>query len=133
MREGHRANALLVELLLVIFFFMIASMTLVQLFGNARQKSGTAEATNQSIMLAQNVAEELYGAENPETRLTELGFVMNGDKWELDRDLYTLQVTYREEKTEAGIVRSYDVSGIHMDQVLFTLPSAKYIPGEVSP
>ena len=133
MREGHRANALLVELLLVIFFFMIGSMTLIQLFGNARQKSAYAQATNQSIMYAQNVAEELYGADDPESKLTELGFVKSSDIWELDKESYTLQISCREEKTGAGYLRSYDISGFYMDQVLFTLPSAKYIPGEVSP
>ena len=133
MREGHRANALLVELMLVIFFFMIGSMTLVQLFGNARQKSAYAEATNQAIMHAQNVAEEIYQSDEPETLLPTLGFSQNGDSWELSTDLYTLRATSRTEETEAGRIRAWDITGIHMEHTLFVLPSAKYIPGEVSP
>ena len=43
-RESSRANALLVELLLVIFFFMISAAILVQLFANARHKSIEAKA-----------------------------------------------------------------------------------------
>ena len=35
MKEGSRANALLMELLLVIFFFMISAAILVQVFADA--------------------------------------------------------------------------------------------------
>jgi len=133
MREGHRGNALLLELLLVIFFFMIGSMTLVQLFGNARQKSAYAEATNQAIMHAQNIAEEIYRSENPEAILPDLGFTETDNGWELKTDLYTLRASSRTEKTESGVLRAWDITGVHMEHILFTLPSAKYIPGEVSP
>ena len=40
MKEGGRANALLVELMIVIFFFMIASMTLVELFARDTEHRG---------------------------------------------------------------------------------------------
>ena len=36
MKEGSRANALLVELLLVIFFFMLSAAILVQVFADAK-------------------------------------------------------------------------------------------------
>ena len=36
MRSEHRSNALLVELLIVILFFMLAAGVLVQVFGKAR-------------------------------------------------------------------------------------------------
>ena len=49
MREGHRANALLVELLLVILFFMLGSTTLVQIFADAKHKSMQARAMNVAI------------------------------------------------------------------------------------
>ena len=39
MREGSRANALLVELLLVILFFMLGASVLVQVFASSRHKS----------------------------------------------------------------------------------------------
>ena len=39
MREGGRANALLVELLLVILFFMLSATTIVELFAGAKHKT----------------------------------------------------------------------------------------------
>ena len=61
MKQRSRANALLIELVLVIFFFMLGSTVLVRLFADARHRTIQARATNVSMAAAQNVAEELYG------------------------------------------------------------------------
>ncbi len=133
MKEGSRANALLVELLLVIFFFMISAAILVQVFANARLKSRTAKATNASMLEAQNIAEDLYAADDPETVLNEYGFLAKDGELVLKKDGYMLKVTLREEETDSGILRTYDVSGIEGEKTLLTLPSTRYIPKEVSP
>lgn len=133
MKDGSRANALLVELLLVIFFFMIAAAILVQIFADARMKSRTAYATNASMLEAENIAEDLYHAEDPESVLTSYGFTADEGGWVLQKDGYVLKVIVREEETDAGILRSCDVSGIEGEKTLLTLPSTRYIPKEVSP
>ena len=133
MREGSRANALLVELLLVIFFFMIAAAILVQVFADARMKSRTAYATNAAMLEAENIAEDLYVSENPDEVLDNYGFITGDSGWMLQRDGYLLKVTFREEETESGILKSYDISGLDGAKVLLTLPSTRYIPKEVSP
>ena len=133
MKEGSRANALLVELLLVIFFFMISAAILVQVYADAKLKSKTAHATNFSMLEAQNVAEDLYSAEDPDAVLAEYGFTADGEGWTVEKDGYQLQVTLKEEETEAGILRTYSISGLEGDKTLITLPSTRYIPKEVSP
>jgi hypothetical protein len=133
MKEGGRANALLVELLLVIFFFMISAAILVQVYGDAKLKSRTAHATNYSMIEAQNIAEDLYGSDDPDAVLAEYGFTAEGDAWVLQKDGYKLQVTLKNEETESGTLRTYNVSGMEKDQVLINLPSTRFIPKEVSP
>ena len=133
MKESSRANALLVELLLVIFFFMISAAILVQVYADAKLKSKTAHATNFSMLEAQNVAEDLYSAEDPDAVLAEYGFTADGEGWTVEKDGYQLQVTLKEEETEAGILRTYSISGLEGDKTLITLPSTRYIPKEVSP
>ena len=133
MREGSRANALLVELLLVIFFFMIFAAILVQVFADAKQKSRTAHAINASMLEAQNIAEDLYAADDPDAVLADYGFAAGSDSWILQRDGYVLKVTFREEDTGSGTLRTYDISGIEGEKTLLTLPSARFIPKEVSP
>ena len=133
MREGHRANALLVELLLVIFFFMLASTTLVELFGDAMHRTLQARATNNAIMEAENIADTLYGSDEPEAALKELGFTEADGVWTLAQKEYTLTVTQSEEAAEAGTLRIFRISGTGDGKELFSLPSTRYLPKEVSP
>ena len=98
MKEGSRANALLVELLLVIFFFMIAAAILVQVFADARMKSRTAYATNAAMLEAENIADDLYASENPDRVLESYGFTTGSDGWTLNREGYLLKVTAKEER-----------------------------------
>jgi len=142
MKEGSRANALLVELLLVIFFFMISAAILVQVFADAKLKSRTAHATNASMLEAQNIAEDLYATDSPAAVLDDYGFAEKDGVWVLERDGYLLRITSREEETDSGVLRTYDVSGVEIthdqsgteqEKVLLTLPSTRYIPKEVSP
>ena len=142
MKEGSRANALLVELLLVIFFFMIAAAILVQVFADAKLKSKTAYATNASMLEAQNIAEDLYATDSPVAVLDDYGFTEKDGIWELKRDGYLLRITSRDEETDSGILRTFDVSGVEIihdqtgtekEKVLLTLPSTRYVPKEVSP
>ena len=133
MKEGGRANALLVELLLVIFFFMLCASILVQVFADAKLKSRTASATNASMLETQNVAEELYGAEDPEAVLAAWGFTAEDGAWVLQREGYLLKVTARTEETDAGMLRTYDVASLEGEKTLISLPSTRYLPKEVSP
>ncbi len=133
MKEGSRANALLVELLLVIFFFMLAASVLVQVFADAKLKSRTAHATNASMLEAQNVAEDLYASDDPEAVLSSYGFESREGVWVLGRDGYELRVTMRSEETDSGLLRTCDVSGVEGEKTLLTLPSTRFIPKEVAP
>ena len=133
MKEGSRANALLVELLLVIFFFMISAAILVQVFADAKLKSRTAHATNASMLEAQNIAEDLYAADDPDAVLNAYGFTEKDGALILEKDGYFLKVAVREQETESGLLKTYDVSGVEGDKTLLTLPSTRFIPKEVSP
>ena len=133
MKEGGRANALLVELLIVIFFFMIAATTLVELFAGAKLKSMEAKALNDSMLTAQNLADELYGSSDPEALLTDKQFRGEDGTWVMDYEGYQIRVTRREEESETGVLRTYDVTSYQGEKQLLTLPSARYLPKEVSP
>ena len=133
MKNTSRANTLLVELLLVILFFLFASMTLVELFGVSKRKSIDAQSISDSVMEAQNVAEELYNTSAPEEKLAELGFTADGDHWVVARDNYSLMVTKAEEESEAGVLRMFYVIALEKDQQKACLPAARYWPKEGTP
>ena len=81
MRSEHRSNALLVELLIVILFFMLAAGVLVQVFGKARNMSARSETVAAALSDAQNVADQLYAAPDAEAALTALGFAGGNGVW----------------------------------------------------
>ena len=133
-RESSRANALLVELLLVIFFFMISAAILVQLFANARHKSLEARAATAAIAEAQNCAEDLYSEDDPEAWLAANGFTKSEEnKWSRDYDSFTLYIVKDYTPTDAGEVRTFQITGFGDGKDLFTIPSTRYVPKEVSP
>ena len=133
MRNGSRANALLMELLIVILFFMFAAMTLVQIFGMSRVRSREALAANDAMLAAQNAAETLYGAEDTESALTEMGFEKNGDAWTLDGGAYTLVVTETLEETAAGALRNTRVDALYGEKTVVSLPATRYLEKEAAP
>ena len=133
MKERSRANTLLIELLLVIFFFMCSAGILVQVFANAKMKSREAHVINASMLDAENIAEELYHTDNPDALLASYGFTEAENGWELQKDKYLIRVGIRTEESDSGILRTCEVSGIQGEKILVTLPSTRYIPREVNP
>ena len=133
MKSRSRSNTLLIELLLVIFFFMCSAGILVQIFANAKLKSKMAHVINASMLDAENIAEDLYGSDDPDAVLTDYGFTAQDGSWELQKEGYLLKVALKNEETESGTIRSYEITGVQGEQTLITLPSTRYIPREVSP
>ncbi len=133
MREGSRANTLLLELLLVILFFMLACTTIVEIFGQARMRSEQATVHNEAMLQAENIAEKLYNAADETDILTEIGFARSGDIWSMTVENAELQVNVSDRETEAGLIRSFEISATEGDTELFMLPVSRYLPKEVAP
>ena len=135
MKKSSHVNILLLELLIVIFFFMLCAPTVVELFGASRLKSIHAGAVNAAMLEAENIAEELYGREDAEKRLTEKGFrpAEGTDVYTAERAEYTLNARITETAEAAGVLRTVILTAFRGDRQLFELPAACYFPGEVSP
>lgn len=133
MRDSHRANTLLVELLIVILFFMLAATTIVELFATARQKSRTATIRTNAIMVVQNMADELYLADDPESVLKAYELVPGETGWVAEKDGYQINVTKEDDVRENGTLRKVEISVIADDKVLLTLPCDKYIAEGATP
>ena len=132
MREGSRANTLLLELLLVVLFFMLACTTIVEIFGQARLRSNQATVHNEAMLQAENVAEKLYNSAADEHAMTDIGFTLSGDNWTMAVDKAELQVTVSDSETESGIIRSFEIRALEGNEELFVLPVSRYLPKEVA-
>lgn len=126
MRSGSRSNALLVELMIVVMFFMIAATVLLRVFVSSRNQSDRAELITTSIAAAQNTADRLYAAEDPEAELQSLGFVQKNGVWVLTADRYQLEASVTEEAEPAGIFRRQSVRAIADGETLYELPCSRW-------
>ncbi len=130
MKASNRSNALLVELLIVVMFFMLSATVLLEVFLTARSQSVRAGAITQALNEAQSVADRLYTAQTPDETvdaLRQMGFDFDaaGGSF-LTREDYRLLVNKDTEDREAGLMHRYTVSAYQEDELLFALPVARY-------
>ncbi len=134
MKKHGTANILLIELVLVILFFMLCVSTLVEMFGLARVKSAHAKAGSQAMLIVENLEERLAGTADAGAELEKDGFVLEDGVWTLRQENYTLTAVESEEKTGAGALRTVRFSAEQKTGTpLFELSVVNYLPGEVSP
>ena len=131
MRKQNQTNALLVELLIVILFFMLGSSILIRVFGASYKLTGQADRMAQAMLEAQNTADTLYSAADIRQALEELGFTgtdsgSEGETWTRQDDGYTLQVTYAQEEMEHGVMNRMQVQAADGEEVMITLPCSRY-------
>ena len=136
MGNRNRSNVLLVEILIVVLFFMLSATVLVQVFSTARSLTLRAGVENRALAEAQNVAEALCAADDPDALLDEMDFSLSHGVWTRDGGEYGLYVTMSVEPAGAGElwraeVWAYRLSrdaedGRPASETLFSLPCARY-------
>lgn len=133
MRSGSRSNALLVELLIVVLFFMISATVLMQIFSAARMQGERSGELTRAGADAQNLAEILSASEDPEMTLEEMGFVPDNGIETMyrleDSGLVTLVQCF-EEIHGSGILMRQQIEIYKNDDLLVELPAARYQEGQ---
>ncbi len=125
-KTSHQRNALLVELLIVILFFMLASTVLLRAFSTARNMSEKSGWITQALLDAQNVSERQLAADAPEAELTHMRFELQGDQWVQTNEGYVTTVTLGTEETPQGCLRRQEVRVLRDGEQLLCLPGARY-------
>ena len=75
---------------------------------------------------AQNIAEQLYAADDREALLPALGFSEQEDGWLLAGDDYTIRVVLSEEERAGGTLHLDRVRIEAGEETLLTLPCVRY-------
>ena len=125
MKHHSHSNSLLVELLIVVLFFMLASTVLLQLFTAARTQSQKAEDLSEATLHAQNIAETLYSGQG------DGSFVSSGERFFFFFSSLSASIESAAERTEAGTLTRYTISIFSGDELVYALPGARY--EEVAP
>ncbi len=127
MKSGNRSNALLVELLIVVMFFMLSSTVLLQVFSTARSQSALSGRLGQALNAAQNMADQLYAAPDAESALKEMGCVQEeGGLWRLAGNDFDLTVAVQWEQQPFGELQRFQVRAVSNGETLVDLPAARY-------
>ena len=130
MQSRNRSNGLLVELLIVIMFFMLAATVLLQVFAAAEQQSRKSGQIIRQLNFAQDMMDQLYQADEPETLLSERGFTRDENGWliwDASNETRTL-ASCVDESRPSGILRRFTVTVTDaQDQPLITLNNARYL------
>ena len=137
MKRENQTNALLVELLIVILFFMLGAAILIQVFAKSYQLEKRAQDEASAYVEAQNAAEMLYALPEGETAdaLADIGRVLEEAGYEqaedgvykLAADGYDLEVTVSENQLVSGIYLEMQVQALRDGEVLMTLPCSHYL------
>lgn len=131
MREGKHANALLLELLIVLLFFLLAVTTLTEVTAGTRTQERLTAIRTEAVPLAENVADSLYRTDQPEELLRSLGFEKTQEAWVLPQEGWTLRVTEEIRQTRNGKMIYWTVSAFTEAEEAVSLPVARYLQGEV--
>ena len=134
MKKHGTANVLLIELALVILFFMLCVSVIVEVFGGARLASREARSRTEAMMTVEKLEARLAGTEDAAAALESSGFTPEGSGWVLKEGNYILKAELLEEQTGAGRLRTVAFTAEQGNgRPLFELPVTHYLPGEVSP
>lgn len=80
-RTSSKSSLFLIELIIVILFFAVASAICVRLFAQAHLTAQEGRDLNQGVFLAESAAETFRGTDcSPETMETLLGMVPRGNE-----------------------------------------------------
>ena len=126
MKSANRGNALLVELLIVVMFFMLSATVLLRMFSTARNQSARAEVMAGALNEVQNVADRLYQAADAEAELSEMGFHFQDDAWIRNEESYEIAVSTVFEAAPNGTMTRHQVKAVREGEALITLPVARY-------
>ena len=126
MRNANRSNALLVELLIVVLFFMLSATVLLQVFSTARSQSALSGKLISASNAAQSAADRLYSATDAESALSEMGWTQEDGLWRLPGDDFDLTVSLSRQQQPFGELLRYQVRAVSGGQTLVEPPGARY-------
>lgn len=104
--EPDKSNVLLTELVIVILFFALTAVTVMQVFVAAHQKSRHSALVSKATVVAQDIAEQLSGERQPERVLLQNDYQKGEAQGEYIRQVGDDRSVVRvsEEKTATGVL-----------------------------
>lgn len=130
MNGGRSQRTLLVEIMIAVLFFALCATVLMKTFATANEYGNRAGADSAALLKAQDLAERLYAAEEPQRLLENCGFTQADGLWRCESEECILEVELAEETAPAGILRTVKIRALRGGKVIVELPCVRYVPRE---
>ena len=132
MQFSKRGNVLLLELLIVIVFFMIGSTILMRMFGRSHMMSRRADALTRSVGEASSMADTLMASGDVQAALDRMGAVRSEEGYTISGDGITYIVSFESEpeKTGEAAVLEGKIRALWQEEELLSLPVAAVLEGQ---
>ena len=131
--RNYKGNMLLIELVIVILFFALSQVVIVQVFAHTEKKNQDTARLNQSMVFAENILERLCNDRNPDGMLIREGFVGNGSSTYTYTQIpgveFSAYVSHFQQPS--GELVNVELTARQGDAVMFSLPSVQYFAKEV--
>lgn len=134
MKKSQGMNALLIELVIVLFFFILSFTVLAQVYAYTYRTENTAALQSEALFEARNLSAHLRADGNPERYLaegaekTEAGYLFTYDG-------YQLLVACQPERMEYGTYYHIEINAVNGADALWTeqgqpvcLRASVYVP-----
>lgn len=125
--KSNQHHALLIEIVISVLCFALASTVLVRTFAAARVISDKTARQAAVLLEGQNLADSLY-LSGKDVLLRDWHWEGNTFVREQDGVIWT--VTMAEEQEEAGLFRKAVVTASYRGEMLITLPCSRFFPRE---
>ena len=123
---------LLIEFVIVILFFSLSQVVLVQVFAGSQFLTKENEDLNYAVLELQDLAEQLFASDNPEQTLLDNGFTKENEKYvnPVRRGIHVAVAVEKKEQPGGSLVEI--VLAANLDETeLMTIPCVRYFPVEV--
>lgn len=124
-----RSNALLMELLIVVFFFLVAAGVILNLFLAVSDQAQGARRLSLAAQIAQTAAQKIAANEDATEALDGYSVASDGKYRKTDQGLDIVIQTINE-NMESGVMRGADIEVYYKDTCLYAIPVRRYWPGE---
>ena len=130
--KGNNQRALLIEIMIAVLFFALCAAVILETFVSAHNLSRRAEANTAVLAHMQDMAEQLYAAEDHAELIMQAGYAPEGEGWRCEIGDCVIELRMTEEQTEVGMLRRFILTALRDGECIAEIPSVRYIPGEVA-
>lgn len=139
MKKSQGMNALLIELVIVLFFFILSFTVLAQVYAYTYRTENRVAQQSDALFEARNLAEQLRSTQDPAAALLGMTDDVEENEYRIARDGYQLVVTCLPTETESGVYYEITIAarkdGDNLwtaDEQTFSLPASVFVPGVTS-